>query len=435
MRIHLDSVGCRLNEAELETWSEQFKASHYSITSDGTDADLIVFNTCAVTQQAVRRSRQAIRKLQRQAPEAKVVVSGCYASLEPQDAAELGVDLVIHNQDKVRLVEIAKRQLDLPAMPEAATMPAENALFARRRQRAFVKVQDGCRYRCTYCIVTVARGDEKSRSIADVVDEVNQLVDHGVQEIVLTGVHLGGYGSDIGLRLFDLIHAVLSDTEVPRLRLGSLEPWGLPEYFFTVFENARMMPHLHLPLQSGCDSVLRRMSRRCKTAEFRALIEQARREVAHFNVTTDVIVGFPGETDDEFQASLDYIGSIGFGHCHIFSYSPRTGTKASGLPRQIGAELKKSRSQALHQLANRMKHHTMQRYTGSEFPVLIEGQGQRQADGTVQYLGYTPNYLRTSINVPADQDISNKVLMLKLSGFNREAGTMQGQIDRSASVE
>ena len=427
MRIHLKSTGCRLNEAELENWADGFRAQNHQISRVSSDADLIVFNTCAVTQQAVRSSRQAIRKLQRETPSAKVVVSGCYASLQPEDAAALGVDLVVHNKDKDQLVDIANRELALQAMPEAATLPAEASLFARGRQRAFVKVQDGCRYRCTYCIVTVARGEERSRPIADVVDEVNKLVASGINEVVLTGVHLGGYGSDLGCYLFDLISAVLADTRVARLRLGSLEPWDLPDNFFSLFENPRLMPHLHLPLQSGSDSVLRRMSRRCKTSDFRALVEQARTAVPDFNVTTDVIVGFPGESDDEWRETVDYVASVGFGHCHIFSYSPRAGTKAARLSGHVQKDVKKARSQELHALAERMKMHNFERYLGRTFDVLIEGNGEILGNGKTRYWGYTPNYLRTYLDAePGEQPLSNRTVAVQLASTNTTTQSMSG---------
>jgi threonylcarbamoyladenosine tRNA methylthiotransferase MtaB len=195
----------------------------------------------------------------------------------------------------------------MDTMPTMATDPGETSLFTRGRQRAFIKVQDGCRYRCTFCIVTVARGEEASRAIQTVVNEINELHQQGITEAILTGVHLGGYGSDLGINLSDLIKAILAETDIPRLRLGSLEPWELPDDFFELFHNPRLMPHLHLPLQSGSDSVLRRMARRCKTEEFSAIVQQLRAKIPHFNITTDIIVGFPGETEQEWQESFNFI--------------------------------------------------------------------------------------------------------------------------------
>jgi threonylcarbamoyladenosine tRNA methylthiotransferase MtaB len=263
MLVHLQTLGCRLNEAELETWAQDFQRSGHQITSDPEAAQLIVLNSCAVTRDAARKSRQSIRRIHRANPQAKLVVSGCYATLNQQEAeAEMGVDLVIGNQDKDKLVDLALSELNLDSMPAQATEPGEFSLFTRGRQRAFVKVQDGCRYRCTFCIVTVARGEEKSRPVAAVIEEINHLHRQGISEVVLTGVHLGGYGSDLDCNLAELIKAVLAQTNIPRIRLGSLEPWELSGDFFELFDNPRLMPHLHLPLQSGSDSVLRRMARR-----------------------------------------------------------------------------------------------------------------------------------------------------------------------------
>ncbi len=414
MRIHLQSIGCRLNEAELENWADRFRRDKHTISRVASDANVIVFNTCAVTQQAVRNSRQAIRKLQRETPDAKLVVSGCYASLQPEEAAELGVDLVVHNSDKDQLVDIANRELALPTMPEAATLPAEASLFARGRQRAFIKIQDGCRYRCTFCIVTLARGDERSRPVVEIVDEINRLVDAGVNEAVLTGVHVGGYGSDLDSDLQQLIATILRETDLPRLRLASVEPWDLPEDFFTLFENPRLMPHMHLPLQSGADSVLRRMARRCKTHDFRQLVERARNAIPGFNVTTDIIVGFPGETEEEWRESLDYIASIGFGHCHIFSYSPRNGTKAARLPNPVPKDTRKSRSRALHALSEKMKQDTFQHHLNQHATVLIEGDGEAGENGNTCYQGYTPNYLRVQVETSAKHSLCNQLVPVQL---------------------
>jgi threonylcarbamoyladenosine tRNA methylthiotransferase MtaB len=257
-------------------------------------------------------------------------------------------------------------------------------------------VQDGCRYRCTFCIVTIARGEEVSRPVQAIVNEINALHQQGVNEVILTGVHLGGYGGDINSDLTTLINAILEQTQILRLRLGSLEPWDLPDNFFTLFENPRLMPHLHLPLQSGCDSVLKRMARRCKTQEFAQIVSQARQQIPHFNLTSDIIVGFPGETAEEWQESYDFIKKIGFGHLHIFSYSPREGTKAATLPNQVLNDVKKLRSQQLHELARQMKQDFMQSQLGLTFSVLWEAQLENLPNGEPLRFGYTPNYLRVA---------------------------------------
>ncbi|MEJ2453015.1 MAG: tRNA (N(6)-L-threonylcarbamoyladenosine(37)-C(2))-methylthiotransferase MtaB [Candidatus Thiodiazotropha sp.] len=422
MRIHLKTLGCRLNEAELETWSRQFQAQGHLMTNDAEEAELLVVNTCAVTEEAVRKSRKLLGRASRQNPDARLVVSGCYASLDPSaTAAAEGVDLVIDNRDKDRLVEIVSRELDLTSMPQAAMEPDTTGLLARGRQRAFIKVQDGCRYRCTYCIVTLARGEEHSRPAAEVIEEINRLHGEGIQEVVLTGVHIGGYGSDIGSDISSLIRQVLAQTGIPRLRIGSIEPWDLPPGFWSLFENPRFMPHLHLPLQSGADSVLRRMARRCRSDEYRELICQARAEVPDFNVTTDIIVGFPGESEAEWQQTLDFVEEIGFGHLHIFAFSPRQGTKAAGLPGAVSREIKRQRSEQLHRLGEKMKASTLARYIGRSLPVLIEGPSEQG------WAGYTPNFLRVSLVPETETSLANQIVQVKLSGLTEDGQQLTGQ--------
>ena len=400
MRVFLKALGCRLNEAELATWTRDCRARGYTLADDAAQADLVVINTCAVTGESVRKSRQLIRRAQRSNPLAKLVVSGCYTALQPeQSAAELGVDLVVPNPDKDRLIGIAAERLDLPVMPETATEPGENALLARGRHRAFIKVQDGCRYRCAFCIVTKARGDERSRTITDVVDEVRLVHAEGVNEVVLAGVHLGGYGSDLGTDLVALVTALLAETDIPRVRLGSLEPWELASGFWSLFANPRLMPHLHLPMQSGADSVLRRMSRRCRTHEFRELAATARASVPGFNITTDIIVGFPGETDAEWAQTLAFTREMKFGHVHIFSYSPRIGTKAATMAGQVDRKTKRLRSRQLHGVAARSRREVLQGLVGTTTDMLIE----QRTDGG-RYAGYSTNFVRIELDAPLASD-------------------------------
>ena len=415
MLVHLKTLGCRLNEAELENWAQDFQKLGHRITQDAQSAQIIVLNSCAVTQDAARKSRQLIRRIHRENPQAKMVVSGCYATLNREEiAATLGVDLIISNQDKQLLVEKVLAELDLTTMPILSTEPGEISLFTRGRQRAFVKVQDGCRYRCTFCIVTVARGEEKSRSIAAVIDEINNLHQQGINEVILTGVHLGGYGSDLNVTLIDLINAVLVNTQVPRIRLGSLEPWELSEDFFELFQNSRLLPHLHLPLQSGSDNVLRRMARRCKTEEFSVIVSRLRAMNPNFNITTDIIVGFPGETEQEWRESFDFIKKIGFGHIHIFTYSKREGTKAATLPDPVTEIVKKQRSQELHVLANEMKQQFGQNQLGQQFQVLWEGYSEPYSEDKKLVFGYTPNYLKVGCLVDSQTSLANQITNAQL---------------------
>ena len=416
MKVHLKTLGCRLNEAELETWAQAFQKFGHQITTQAEAANLIVLNSCAVTQDAARKSRQLIRRIHRDNPQAKLVVSGCYATLNEEEAsALLGVDLIVSNKDKDQLVEKTLAELNMATMPTLSTEPGEISLFTRGRQRAFVKVQDGCRYRCTFCIVTVARGEENSRPVQAVIEEIKVLHQQGITEVILTGVHLGGYGSDLGNNLSDLIKAILAGTDIPRLRLGSLEPWELPEDFFELFYNPRLMPHLHLPLQSGSDTVLRRMARRCKTEEFAAIVKKLRAQIPDFNVTTDIIVGFPGETEEEWQESFDFIKQTGFGHIHIFTYSSREGTKAAGLPDQLTNDIKKQRSKQLHDLAEQMKLKFFADNIGKEFKVLWEGYSEALEDGKQRVFGYTPNYLRVGCVIDKDISVENQTLSCRVT--------------------
>ncbi|PQJ95586.1 tRNA (N(6)-L-threonylcarbamoyladenosine(37)-C(2))-methylthiotransferase MtaB [Chromatium okenii] len=392
-QIKLLTLGCRLNEAELENWADDFYQYGFEIVNENAPADLIVINTCAVTAQAVRKSRQLLRQQQRNNPNAQLIVSGCLATLEATALAqERGVTLLIKNSDKDQLVDLVMSHFFLTK--KEIRDDFATPLFARNRQRAFIKAQDGCRYQCTFCITTQARGVERSRPRAEIVNLINRLQKVGIWEVVLTGVQLCGYGSDCGDNLTALVAHLLAVTTIPRLRLGSLEPWDLPIDFWALFANSRLLPHLHLPLQSGSDAVLRRMGRRCKAYEFMKLVEIGRAQVPGLNLTTDIIVGFPGETVADWQQTLQLVESAQFGHVHIFNYSPRTGTIAATLPHQIDAAIKKQRSEELKMLAQKLKQQVLTAQIGQQVTVLIEG---ADAAPTSVRFGYTPNYLPVRI--------------------------------------
>lgn len=430
MKVHLRALGCRLNEAELETWSQEFHQHGYEISKDAQDADLLVLNTCAVTNDASRKSRNIINRLHRDNPSAKLVVTGCHASLNAEQVADtLGVDLVVGNDKKQNLPSIAKEQLALPTMPLSATEPDDIALYTRGRHRAFIKIQDGCRYRCTFCIVTVARGEEHSRTVDDIVTEIDRFYRSGINEVVLTGVHVGGFGSDNGSSLYELIQAILERTEIPRLRLASVEPWDLPDNFFELFRNPRLMPHMHLPLQSGSDPILRKMARRCKTEQFAELIAKAREVVPHFNVTSDVIAGFPGETEEDWRNGLKFIEQIGFGHLHIFPFSPRQGTKASNMPGQIPKPIAQARCKELAASAETMKLDYFKQAVGKkDVPILWERPIRSKKPGKILFAGYTPNYLRVETEVAEDCDLEYEITDTHITGIDHERGVLSGTV-------
>lgn len=413
-------MGCRLNEAELESWSNEIVLHGHELTATSQDADVVVFNTCSVTSEADRKSRKLINRIHKQNPESQLVVTGCYASLQSTAVKnQLGVDLVISNQHKDRLVETILKEHETR---NPAKLSTENqSLFNRGRHRAFIKVQDGCRYRCTFCIVTLARGEERSRSQQQIIEEIRQFHQLGVQEIVITGVHVGGYGSDTGSNLYELLGEILDKTAIPRVRLASVEPWDLPDNFFELFKDNRLMPHMHLPLQSGSDSVLRRMARRCKTAEFEAIVDKARSSVPGFNLTTDLIVGFPGETRQEWDQTVNFVKNTGFGHMHIFSYSRREGTKAANLPDQVDRSVKKERSLQMHELAQEMKQQQMSQLIGQSCDVLWENCFD---SSTAEWAGYTPHYHKIKARRPACSQ--SEITEVKIETLSQDKKTLKG---------
>lgn len=428
-RVRIETLGCRLNEAECQEWADGFRGRGFDVVDSNEAADLIVVNTCAVTQEAVRKSRQLLRRGRRLNPRARLVISGCLATLgDAVLSARQGVDLVVDNRDKDRVVEIALAALSPPAMPEAATIDdAAGALFARGRQRAFIKVQDGCRHQCTFCVATQARGDERSRSPAGIVDAINRLVGQGIHEAVLTGVHLGGYGSDIGSDLTALIARVLAETDLARLRLGSLEPWGLDDAFWHLFASPRLMPHLHLPLQSGSDRILRRMARRCKTGGFARLVERGRAAVPHLNITTDLIVGFPGEDADDWERTLDFAAAMRFGDIHAFAYSPRPGTLAARMPERVDPQTMQARLDALRALAVRSRRAVLRSRVGGRVQVLCEGH-PHDGQQAVRF-GYTPDYLPVRIAGGPRGLGGNEVLEARLTGVEADGRTLTAALE------
>jgi len=436
MRVKLHTLGCRLNEAETEAWARELCAQGHHLCRPDETADLVVVNTCAVTQEAARKSGQILRRSRRDDPDARLVVSGCAASL-PCSAATLSrtADLVIPNADKDRLVEISGRGLGLSCGPERGCEVPADTLFARSRQRAFIKVQDGCRHRCAYCIITLARGEERSRPVPELVAEVRGMSAAGVDEVVLTGVHLGGYGSDRpGEDLMTLVRTLLAETPIRRLRLGSLEPWDLPDGFWDLFSDPRLMPHLHLPIQSGSDAVLRRMTRRGRARDFLALAVAGRTAVPDLNLTTDVIAGFPGETEAQWQETLALVEEIGFGDVHVFPFSPRPGTRAAGLSGQVSPEVGRARARQLRHLAEGLRRSTLIRMVGRQAEVLVEG-CEDATEPAAERLGYTPGYLPVRIVGLSDQiGRGSRIRRVRLTGLTPSGEALVGAVDLDPAI-
>jgi threonylcarbamoyladenosine tRNA methylthiotransferase MtaB len=401
MRVYLETTGCRLNQSEIETLARQFRQAGHTVVHSAEEADLCVVNTCAVTREATRSSRNLIRRLNRSNAGAEIVATGCYAHLSPELVEALpGVARVVDNIEKERLVPLV---LDLDEETfDREPLDREFLPGALGRTRAFVKVQDGCNNRCTFCVTTIARGPGRSRPLEDVIREIQALGAAGYQEAVLTGVHLGSYGHERGERdgLSRLVRAILSATDVPRLRLSSLEPWDLSPDFFGLWDDSRLCRHLHLPLQSGCDATLKRMARRTSQASFRALVAAARHHIPDLGISTDVIVGFPGETDDEFESSHDFIRAMDFMKLHVFRYSARAGTAAARMAGQVPEEIKKARSARLLALSDEGAQRFASSFVGREIRVLWE-QIAGASEAGFHNSGLTDNYLRVDMIAPA----------------------------------
>ena len=433
MRIHVSSLGCKLNQNEMDTLAAQLARAGHQIVATAAEADLCVLNTCAVTHIAARKSRQALRRLHRDNPAARLIATGCYATLSADELRALpGVELVIGNAEKEHLAERIKAQFPMPnaqfPMPNAQ-FPMPNAQFSmpNARTRALVKIQDGCDNACAYCIIHVARGPQRSRPADRVLAEIRERLAAGYREIVLTGVHLGGYGRDRegeqGVDLWALAARILAETDVPRLRLSSIEPWDLPPEALALWRDPRLCPHLHLPLQSGCDATLRRMNRRYTTAQFAELVAAARAAIPDLAVTTDLIVGFPGETEAEFAASLAFVREMGFARMHVFPYSQRAGTPAAAMPDQVPPPVKAERARAMRAVAAASARSFRQRFVGRTMDVLWER--SRPGEEGRRWSGLTGNYLR--VETVRDADLRNRLLSTRLVALT--AGGLRGQIE------
>ena len=394
MNVYLDMVGCRLNQSEIETMANQFRAAGHSIVGEPDDADLVVVNTCAVTSAAASDSRQKIRHAYR-AGAKSIVVTGCWSTLAPDRALGLpGVSQVISNKEKDGLVAHVLGTSEAFDLEPVARQPLPGI---HQRTRAFIKVQDGCDNRCTFCVTTLARGEGCSRTVELVLQDIHQAISGDVKEIVLTGVHLGSWGHDFSpsLHLSELIQNILRLPDLSRLRLSSLEPWDLREDFFDLWQDVRLSPHLHLPLQSGSATILRRMARKTTPETFASLVEAARKAAPDVAVTSDIIVGFPGETDRYFEESLDFVRAIGFASGHVFTYSSRPGTAAANFQDQIPQAVKKERSARMRAALADSSLAFRKRFLGKTMSVLWEASDQHNSDGW-RLNGLTGNYLRVS---------------------------------------
>ncbi len=431
MKVYLQSLGCKLNQSELESLACQFVQAGHIVVDAAEEADLCVLNTCAVTHTAAGKSRQAIRRLRRANSDARLAVTGCYAQIWPQEIQELGaVDLVIGNEDKERLVERVEQELGIQSSGRACgSFPGSQFPTPRARTRAFVKIQDGCDNHCTYCIIRVARGRQRSRPQKDILAEIKARVAAGYREVVLTGVHIGAYGRDGGRRgdenLWTLVKTILARTSVRRLRLSSIEPWDLDPACLRLWEDSRLCRHLHLPLQSGCDATLQRMGRGYTTGQFAALVETVREAIPDVAITTDIIVGFPGESEAEFNESLRFVEAMRFARTHVFKFSARPGTPAATMPDQVPPPVKKARSRIMAEVGRHSAEAFQRAFVGRTMEVLWEGWARDTDLGQkVFWSGLTDNYLR--IKTQGAKSLCNAITRTKLVALSGDG--MWGEV-------
>jgi len=399
-RVALDTLGCKLNQAETELLARQFAEAGYHLVSPTEGADVYILNTCTVTHIADRKARHLLRLAHRRNPSASLVATGCYAQRAPQELSQIeGVSFVVSNEKKPELLRLLEESGCL-------TNPAQGSTISpRTRTRSFIKVQDGCNSFCSYCIVPLVRGREKSLSVDQVVAEVKHRTSDGYKEVVLTGTEIGSYNHN-GVNLKELLEQILAEAPVTRLRLSSLQPQEITPELIGLWRDNRLCRHFHLSLQSGSDNVLSRMKRRYSVSDYQQAVSLIRALMPEAAITTDIIVGFPGETSTEFEESFQLCQKLGFARIHVFAYSPRQETRAARMPDQVGDKIKKQRSERMLALAKESTQNFRQQFLGKTMSVLWE----KQTDGV--WSGLTDNYIR--VYTKSNGDLTNKLLPVKL---------------------
>ena len=419
--VTLHNLGCKVNSYETQAVQQLLEKAGYEIVPFPGKADIIIINTCTVTAIADKKSRQMLHRARTMNPDAVVAAMGCYVETGMEKLkADGSVDLFIGNNRKKDIVAILdeyfagkKEKTYMGDISRHASFEEFELSRTEGHTRAFIKVQDGCDQFCSYCIIPYARGRIRSRSSGEALKETQRLARSGIKEIVLTGIHLSSYGRDDGADtdLAGLIEKLASVDGIKRIRLGSLEAGIITEDFLNrTSALPKLCPHFHLSLQSGCDATLKRMNRRYTSDEFYEKILMLRQYYDRPAVTTDIIAGFPGETDEEFEESYEFVKKVGFYETHIFPYSKREGTRAAGMPGQVSAEVKKERADRLIRLGNIQKENYLEAGRGSEAEVLFED--REEHDGKLLWSGYTARYEKVLLD--SDEDLANKIVRVRL---------------------
>ena len=425
-KVALHNLGCKVNAYETEAMQEMLEKEGYEIVPFKEGADIYIINTCTVTNIADRKSRQMLHRARKMNPDAIVVAAGCYVQAQENEHHELDscIDIVIGNNKKQDLIQILDEYESKCKTEEVIdinhTNEYENLNLSRTGEhtRAYIKVQDGCNQFCSYCIIPFARGRVRSRSLEDVVQEVTTLSGNGYKEVVLTGIHLSSYGVDFeeqeARKKTDLLTLILAVHEIPgieRIRLGSLEPRIITEEFAkTIAGLPKMCPHFHLSLQSGCDATLKRMNRRYTTGEYYEKCELLRKYFDHPALTTDVIVGFPGETEEEFEESKAFVDKVNFYETHIFKYSKREGTRAAVMENQVPEQIKAERSAQLIELGAKKQEAYEKEMVGKDVEILVEEPAQ--INGKEVQVGHTKEYIKVALE--SDENLHNQIVKVRI---------------------
>lgn len=425
------TLGCKVNQYETQAVSSLFEKNGYAVVSFDENSDVYIINTCTVTSLSDRKSRQAIRKAKKLNPDSIVAVMGCYAQTSSGEILKIpGVNLVLGTKDRGRIIEYVSRI----EAGECRINAVDNIMTARlfeelkvstykERTRAYLKIQEGCSQYCSYCIIPYARGPIRSRSHEDVIKEVKELSRNGFSEIVLTGIHLASYGKDLkNTSLLDILKRLHEVEGIKRIRLGSIEPTTVTgEFAETAAEMPRLCPHYHLSLQSGCNNTLRAMNRKYTSEEYRTSVRLLKEHIPHVAITTDIMVGFPGETPEDFKESLDFAAEMGFSKIHVFKYSARKGTPAAEYENQVEPAVKEDRSRQMLELSDRLEKQYMERFMGKEMEVLYE-QELHDKKGYIE--GLTNNYIR--VVAKGSGELKGRLEMTKLSKVSE--GLFEGNI-------
>lgn len=426
-KVAFQTLGCKLNFAESSTIGRSFSSDEYERVSPESNADIFIINTCTVTDTADHKCRQAIRKIISHNPNAFIAVIGCYAQMNPSAVAEIeGVDLVLGTNEKFDIASYInnlekKSTAEIHSCDDALSAGYHASWSANDRTRSFLKVQDGCDFHCSYCTVPLARGASRNQPISEIVEEAKQIVASGVKEIVITGVNVGDFGKSTGETLEEMLIALCGVPDIKRIRLSSIETHLLTDDIIKLIASEKtIMPYVHIPLQSGCDRILGLMRRRYTRDLFRERVMNIKELMPDASIGADVIVGFPGETDDDFQDTFSFISSLPMTYLHVFAYSPRPGTPAATFPGEVPKNVKEQRSKQLIHLSDSQKIQFLRENSGSVREVLFE---KKNTKGMIS--GFTDNYIKTF--VPYDKSMANNIYRVKLTNVN-ENGTMNGEV-------